>query len=76
MTEEQAKQRLLILTLVKLFGVACVFAGVMLMTKYTGLIVNINLRRIVAAVLMLNGLADMTIVPRLLRRRWNKQDSA
>jgi drug/metabolite transporter (DMT)-like permease len=76
MTEAQAKQRLLILTLVKLFGVACVFAGVMLMTKHTALITNINLRRIVAAVLMLNGLADMTIVPRLLRRNWNRQDSA
>lgn len=76
MTEAQAKQRLLTLTLVKLFGVACVFAGLMLMTKYADLIVNINLRRIVAAVLMLNGLADMTIVPRMLRRSWNKQDSA
>jgi hypothetical protein len=74
MTEEQAKSRLLILTVLKLFGVGCMCVGMVIISKPGGLIADIALGQIVAIGLMISGALDILVLPRLLKRQWNKQD--
>jgi hypothetical protein len=74
MTEEQAKSRLLILTLVKLLAVALIFFGLLLVAKPERFFDNLAMARIAAPFLMLTGLVDLLFVPRLLKRHWEQQD--
>jgi hypothetical protein len=74
MTEEQAKSRLLILTVLKLFGVGCLCFGMVIAAKPGGLIANVALGQMLSVGLMLAGAVNILILPRLLKRQWDKRD--
>ncbi len=76
MTEEKAKQRLLILTFAKLASLGIFIAGFVNLVKPGWIFTNIDVAHIVGLVLMLAGLASLLAIPPLLKRRWDRQDKA
>jgi hypothetical protein len=74
MTDAQAKSRLLILTIVKLLAAALICGGLILMMNPDRFFSNPDVGRILATLLMLTGLADLVLLPRLLKRGWERQD--
>ncbi len=76
MTEEQAKTRLLILTLVKLLAAAMIIFGLGNIMKPTLVLEDANAGRIFGVLLMLTGVVDLMIAPKMLKRSWDKQDKS
>jgi hypothetical protein len=74
MTEEQAKSRLLILTVLKLIGAGCLCLAMVIVSKPGALIADVPLGQIAAVGLMLTGAVDILFLPWLLKRHWEKQD--
>jgi hypothetical protein len=74
MTEEQAKTRLLLLTLVKLLAAGMIIFGLGNIMKPTLLLADADIGRMFGVLLMLVGVADLLIAPKMLKRSWDKQD--
>lgn len=65
-TPDPARARLLILTLVRLFGILLIAAGMLLATRnWLG-----DASRVAGIALLLAGLAQLWLVPRALLRAW------
>lgn len=70
MTEEQAKQRFLVLTLVRVFALVMVFAGI---ANLGGRLFP-DLAPVLGGVLLVAGAADFFLAPALLKKHWRTQD--
>jgi ABC-type uncharacterized transport system permease subunit len=70
MTEEQAKQRFMLLNLTRLFGVGLAFAGI---ANISGNFLP-GMAPVLGYILLVFGAADFFISPILLKRIWQKQD--
>lgn len=68
MTEEQAKQRFLIIQMVRLIGIVMAVFGVVTMAGKTSLPVEAGY------VLFAIGFADAMLAPMLLAKRWKSRD--
>jgi hypothetical protein len=76
MNEAQAKQRLLLLTLVKLVAAGFIIFGLGNIIKPTLVLADANAGRIFGVLLMLMGVIDLLVAPKMLKRFWDKQDKA
>jgi hypothetical protein len=74
MTDEQAKKRLLTLTLVKLVAAAMIIFGLLNVMRPDWILSDTLLGRIMGTVFMLTGLADLLVVPKLLKKSWDLKD--
>lgn len=70
MTEEQAKQRFLVLNLVRLSGLIIAFAGI----ANVGGKLAPDLAPGLGLVLLIMGTVDFFFAPMLLKRAWQNQD--
>ena len=73
MDDDVARQRLLVYTLVRLIGLAIFFLGIAII--YTDLLRPGGWPQI-GAIVAIIGVVDSVIAPRLLKRRWDKDDQA
>jgi hypothetical protein len=73
MDDDVARQRLLVYTLVRLIGLAIFFLGIAII--YTDLVRPGGWPQI-GAIVAIIGVIDSLIAPRLLKRRWDKDDQA
>ena len=73
MDDDVARQRLLIYTLVRLIGLAIFFLGIAII--YTDLVRPGGWPQI-GAIVVIIGVIDSVIAPRLLKRTWDKGDRA
>lgn len=64
MNEDRAKQRFMILTMLRLTGVVMALFGLMIIAG------KIDVPKLAGYVLFVIGLADTMLVPPLLARRW------
>ena len=71
MNEDLAKKRFYALSLVRLFGLICVFAGI---ANIGGKILP-ELMPWLGYVLLVNGVADYFIIPVFLKRKWRTPDA-
>ncbi|EQB13481.1 hypothetical protein [Novosphingobium lindaniclasticum] len=61
---DPAKARFAIIQLVRIFGVACVIAGMAIGAR------KIDLPLWLGYLLIINGLVDVFVVPKVLARKW------
>jgi hypothetical protein len=76
MSEDQAKQRLPILTLVKLGAAALIIFGLGNIMKPSLVLADETAGRLLGVLLMLTGVVDLLVAPKMLKRSWDKQDRA
>jgi hypothetical protein len=70
MTEDQAKSRFMVLSLVRLFALAMVLAGV---ANIAGAFIA-SLTPTLGYVLLVLGAADFFLAPAILKKHWQNQD--
>jgi hypothetical protein len=68
--EKLARQRFMMLNIIRFIGVACTFAGV---ANIAGKLFA-DLTPYLGYVLLLNGVVDVLLAPMLLKRAWANQD--
>jgi drug/metabolite transporter (DMT)-like permease len=72
MTDDLARRRLLQLTAVRLGGSLMLLFGLFLLMRPDRLSDDPRIGSVIAGLVMLAGLAELVIVPRLLRKSWGK----
>ncbi len=70
MTEDQAKQRFIILNLVRLTGVILAFIGI---ANIAGKLAP-DLAPMLGLMLLITGMVDFFFFPIILKKAWQKQD--
>jgi ABC-type uncharacterized transport system permease subunit len=70
-TEDLAKRRFLIISLIRLMGVLFVFSGI---ANIAGKLFP-DFSPVLGYFLLINGIADFFIIPRILVRKWRTPDA-